>query len=66
MNNCNCVNCNILFDCQTDIMLCEDCQKLFDLDKLWLDHDNNLIDALDFNENEKMRNKYKLEAQDDG
>ena len=65
MNNCNCVNCNILFDCQTDIMLCEDCQALFDLDKLWLDHDNNLIDALDFNENENIRNKYKLEAQDD-
>jgi len=58
-NICNCVNCEKEFSCQTDIILCDDCVKLFDLNKLWRLHDKNELDALDFNENKSMRDKFR-------
>lgn len=46
---------------EVDLQLCQECMALFDTDKLWKQHDNNEIDALDFNESSKIREKYRLE-----
>lgn len=59
-NKANCVNCKKGFYCDTDIILCNKCQVLFNLDKLWKLHDKNKLDALDFNENKKMRDEFRL------
>lgn len=58
-NIMNCLECKKPFDCQTDIWLCDGCQDKFDLDRLWKMHDKNEIDALDFNENESVREKFR-------
>ena len=55
-----CLECERIFRCETDIQLCQKCMKLFDTDKLWSDHDKNKIDALDFNESKKMRERYRV------
>ena len=54
-----CVECDKWFELDRDIWLCEDCLKKFDLDKLWDLHDKNQLDALDFNESAKMREKFR-------
>jgi len=41
-----------------DIFLCELCKEKYNLERLWKDHDANKIDALDFNESEKVRKEY--------
>jgi len=55
-----CLECKRVFRCETDIWLCQKCMKLFDTDRLWAEHDNNKIDALDFNENKSIREKYRV------
>ena len=55
-----CVNCGKEFNCETDIWLCDDCMSLFDLDQLWRLHDEDKVDALDFNENKFFRNRFRL------
>jgi len=57
-----CLECKKDFNIQTDILLCQDCMKLFDTDRLWELHDDNKLDALDFNESEKFRNKFRLKC----
>ena len=54
-----CVECGERFICETDIILCEKCMKLFDTDKLWKLHDKDKINALDFNESKKIREKFR-------
>jgi len=60
----NCLECKkeISEHEKVDLQLCQKCMNLFDTDKLWQQHDNNEIDALDFNENSKMREKYRLKV----
>jgi len=55
-----CLECKKEFSIQTDIQLCQDCMKLFDTDKLWKLHDNNKLDALDFNESKKFREQFRF------
>jgi len=55
-----CLECKTEFIQERDIQLCDGCVKKFNLDKLWKDHDNNKIDALDFNESSKIREKYRV------
>jgi len=57
---CMCLECEEDFVCETDLELCDNCMELFDTDRLWELHDNNKIDALDFNESENMREEFRL------
>lgn len=59
-NACNCIECGRTFEQQTDLELCEDCEEKFDLEKLWKMHDNNELDALDFNESKTLRDKFRV------
>ena len=54
-----CLECKKPFNCETDIQLCDKCMKLFNLDKLWKLHDKGKLDALDFNESSKLREKFR-------
>jgi hypothetical protein len=56
----NCVECGKSFYLDRDIQLCDNCLDKFDLEKLWKMHDNNKLDALDFNENCNLRNKFRI------
>lgn len=55
-----CLECKKRFIQEGDIQLCDDCIDKFDLDKLWKLHDQNKLDALDFNENDSMREKFRI------
>ena len=46
----------------TDIALCDDCIPKFNLDELWEMHDANQIDALDFNESQEFRERFRIGA----
>lgn len=59
-NRAVCLECNKDFIQERDIQLCDYCINKFDLDKLWKLHDNNKLDALDFNENETLREHFRL------
>ena len=59
---CRCLECGKLFYQETDIELCNKCVDKFNLDKLWEMHDNNKIDALNFNENKKIREKFRIKC----
>ncbi len=54
-----CLECGKEFKQERDIQLCDNCVDKFDLDTLWKKHDNNELDALDFNENKNMREKFR-------
>ena len=58
-NECLCVECEEVFECDRDIQLCDDCLEKFNLDKLWKLHDENKLCACDFNENSKMREEFR-------
>lgn len=55
----NCLECGKEFYQEADIQLCSNCVDLFDLDRLWKLHDNNQLDALDFNESKSMRERFR-------
>ena len=55
-----CLECRQFFYQERDLEICDNCIDLFDTDRLWLDHDNNKIDALDFNESKKIRELYRI------
>lgn len=59
-----CVNCNkeveIEAEALTDILLCEECTDDFDLETLWMLHDRNEVNALDFNESEEVRDRFRV------
>ena len=58
----NCLECGKEFVIQTDLLVCQECMKLFDTDRIWELHDNNILDALDFNENKKFRDAFRLKG----
>ena len=55
-----CLECGKQFIQDRDIQLCDNCVDKFDLDKLWKLHDANKLDALDFNENKSMRERFRI------
>ena len=59
-NVATCLECKKEFQQETDIQLCDKCMKKFDTDKLWKLHDQNKLDALDFNESKTMREKFRI------
>lgn len=58
--NSLCLDCLEEMEIETDIQLCQKCMKGYDTDKLWDMHDNSEIDALDFNESEKVREQFRI------
>ena len=59
MNYTICLECGKKFHQERDLEICDKCINLFDTDKLWQDHDDNKIDALDFNERKSIRERYR-------
>lgn len=57
--NSLCLDCLEEMEYETDIQLCQECMKNYNVDKLWQMHDNNELDALDFNENPQMRQDFR-------
>ena len=57
---CRCLECGQFFYQERDLEICDKCVNLFNTDRLWKDHDNNKINALDFNESKKIREKYRI------
>lgn len=58
--DCFCLECKKHFHLDRDIELCDNCIDKFDLEKLWKMHDNNELDALDFNESKKLRERFRI------
>ena len=58
--NSLCLDCLKPMKIETDIQLCQACMKAYDTEKLWKMHDNNELDALDFNESEEIREMFRL------
>jgi len=54
-----CVNCQKQIEYTTDLKICDECSVKFDLDVLWKEHDLGEVAALDFNESESFREKYR-------
>ena len=55
-----CLECGEFFYQERDIQLCDNCVNKFDLCKLWNLHDKGKLDALDFNENKKLREQFRI------
>ena len=55
-----CLECGEFFYQERDIQLCDNCVNKFDLEKLWALHDKGKLDALDFNENKKLREQFRI------
>jgi len=55
-----CLDCGEEMEEETDIQLCQPCMVHYDVDLLWEMHDNNEIDALNFNESPRMRKDFML------
>ena len=55
-----CLECGEFFYQGRDIQLCDNCVNKFDLEKLWALHDKGKLDALDFNENKKLREQFRI------
>jgi len=60
MNRATCLECGKGFIQERDIQLCDVCVDFFDMEKLWDMHDRNELDALDFNENKSMRERFRI------
>jgi len=58
-NTAICLECKNTFEQDRDIQLCDNCIELFDLDKIWKLHDLDKLDALDFNESQAFREKFR-------
>jgi len=58
--NSLCFACLKEMEIENDIQLCQKCMKNYNIDKLWQKHDNNELDALDFNESNKMREDFRI------
>jgi hypothetical protein len=57
-----CLECGKFIE-DMDLQICYDCTELFDLDRLWAEHDADKLDALDFNESNKMRERFRTNKQ---
>jgi len=55
-----CLDCFKEIEDETDIQLCQECMKNYDTERLWKLHDNNELDALDFNESPQMRERFRI------
>ncbi len=55
-----CLECGEWFRQEYDLLLCDKCMKKFDADKLWEMHDLGALDALDFNESQKIRERFRI------
>ena len=55
-----CYECGKFFYQERDIQLCDNCVNKFDLNRLWALHDKGKLDALDFNENKKLREQFRI------
>lgn len=55
-----CLECGEFFCQERDIQLCDNCVNKFDLNRLWALHDKGKLDALDFNENKKLREQFRI------
>ena len=55
-----CLECGKDFKQERDLQICDKCVDKFDLNRLWKEHDNNELDALDFNESKKMRERFRV------
>jgi hypothetical protein len=53
-----CLDCGKEEFYETDLLVCDECIKKYDAEKIWELHDNNQIDALDFNESEVFRKQF--------
>jgi hypothetical protein len=58
--DCYCLECGKHFHLETDLELCDKCMKKFDTEKLWKLHDQNKLDALDFNESQSFRERFRI------
>ena len=58
--NSLCLDCLEKMEIETDIQLCQKCMDNYDTDKLFELHDQNKLDALDFNESAKMREQFRI------
>lgn len=56
---CRCLECGCFFKQDRDLEVCDKCVNKFDTDKLWKLHDEKKLDALDFNESKKVRDKFR-------
>jgi len=56
----SCLECKKREYIDRDIQLCMGCIDKFDLEELWRLHDLNQLDALDFNENKAVRERFRL------
>lgn len=56
----HCLECGRKFTQITDLELCNHCANHFDLEQLWQQHDNGLVDALDFNESAEFRSGFRV------
>ena len=59
-NLMDCLECGKEFHIETDLQVCQECMKLFDTDRIWELHDNNKLDALDFNESKTFRERFRI------
>jgi len=59
-NSTLCVECGKSFIQERDIQLCDKCVDKFDLNLMWKMHDSNQLEALNFNENPELREKFRL------
>ena len=58
-NTAQCLECKKMFEQERDIQLCDKCIDKFDLESLWINHDENKVDTLDFNESASIREQYR-------
>ena len=60
MNTAICLECGKEFEQERDLQICDNCIDKFDTEKLWEMHDKGELDALDFNENANMRERFRI------
>lgn len=54
-----CLDCLEEMEIETDIQLCQECMRNYDVDRLWFLHDEAQLNALDFNESPSMREEFR-------
>lgn len=60
----NCLDCgkSLPEEAETDIRLCQACMNNYNINRLWQLHDANELNALDFNEDPKMRDEFRIHS----
>ena len=60
MNKAVCLECEKEFEQERDLQICDNCIDKFDTNRLWDLHDKGELDALDFNENVSVRERFRI------